>query len=77
MNTKKRLHIVKASRMAKIDLVYLIFGKTVTEKYINLTISEDFWGEYHPPTHVQDIRRKKPINIMQKGIDKGVIYTTV
>lgn len=73
----KKIHIVDASRMPKIDLMYLVFGQLVTNTYINKDIDEKHWKNYHPPICVQDIRRVNPTNLIELGLRKGILFKTI
>ena len=78
LKTQLPIHIVQASRLCKIYLTYLVFGKNDTEKYVNLDIKEKFWkengGSFHPPICVTDVRKVKPINLIELGLKRGVFY---
>ena len=70
MNTP--IHVIEASRMHRPTLLQLIFGNEM--KFVEPTIPQKYWDKYHPPTHVMHDKRKKPVNFIELGIKKGLIY---
>jgi hypothetical protein len=74
---QEKIHVTKANMMPKGYLIYLIFGENDAFKYIDADIPDEFRGKIHHPSHVWDVRRKKPINLMQRGIENGILFETL
>ncbi len=70
------IHIVKASRMSKAELILLIYGKSEW-MHINANIPQEDWDFYHPPSHVLDTRTNKIVCLMDEGIKRKKIFKTL
>jgi len=76
ITTENPIHIIKASWLTKAELILLIFGRDEWQ-FFNTEIPKREWMWYHPGTHVIDTRTKKIFNILDAGVEKGLIYKTV